>query len=115
MIIKGIIGGIVDKTNNLLQSHDPLTIINDEIIPALNEVGDGFEKQECSGNEKDYLCGECDDGHFDGIKRTYRMEFCGRTGETRQRSRATANAGLAAQGIHDALPQGGGHPVFASS
>lgn len=45
MIIKGIIGGIVDKINNLLQSHDPLTIINDEIIPALNEVGDGFEKQ----------------------------------------------------------------------
>ena len=33
------------QTEQLLQSVPPMTVVNDEIIPALNAVGEGFEKK----------------------------------------------------------------------
>ncbi len=46
---KAIIKGFKDKageiTKELLKGADPLEIVNNEIIPALNTVGEGFEKK----------------------------------------------------------------------
>ena len=46
---KAIIKGMKDKaaslTKELLNIRESLSVINDEIIPALNEVGEGFEKK----------------------------------------------------------------------
>lgn len=43
-----IIGGLkdksADKTRELLSNRQPLDIVNEDIMPALNIVGDGFEK-----------------------------------------------------------------------
>ena len=44
-IVKGIREQAGEITRTLLKEKDSLSIINDEIIPALNEVGDGFEKK----------------------------------------------------------------------
>lgn len=44
MIIKGVKDHIQDKTKELLQSHNPMDIINNMIIPSLNKVGDDYEK-----------------------------------------------------------------------
>ncbi len=44
-IIKGFKEKAADITSELLQTADPLSIVNDEIIPALNTVGEGFEKK----------------------------------------------------------------------
>lgn len=44
-VIKGFKDKAGELTKNLLSSIDPLEIVNNEIIPALNIVGDGFEKK----------------------------------------------------------------------
>ena len=44
-IIKGMKKQAADIATELLKKKEPLYIINEEIIPALNEVGDGFEKK----------------------------------------------------------------------
>ena len=44
-VIKGFKDKAGELTKNLLSSVDPLEIVNNEIIPALNIVGDGFEKK----------------------------------------------------------------------
>lgn len=43
-IEKGFSSKAFDIANSLLESEDPLDIINEKIIPALNTVGEGFEK-----------------------------------------------------------------------
>ncbi|MBQ7821369.1 MAG: homocysteine S-methyltransferase family protein [Clostridia bacterium] len=45
MIIKGFKDKAYDVTNGLLKSREPLDIVKEEIIPALNTVGEGFEKK----------------------------------------------------------------------
>ncbi len=44
-IIKGFKDKAAELTKKLLESASPLEIVNNEIIPALNIVGDGFEKK----------------------------------------------------------------------
>ena len=44
-VIKGFKDKAGELTKKLLSSVDPLEIVNNEIIPALNIVGDGFEKK----------------------------------------------------------------------
>ena len=44
-VIKGFKDKAGELTKNLLSSVDPLEIVNNEIIPALNIVGDVFEKK----------------------------------------------------------------------
>jgi len=44
-IIKGLKERAVQLTNELLKTVSPLTLVNEEIIPALNTVGTGFEKK----------------------------------------------------------------------
>ena len=44
-IVKGMTAQAAAQTEQLLQSVPPMTVVNDEIIPALNAVGEGFEKK----------------------------------------------------------------------
>ncbi len=44
-IIKGLAADAAEKTRDMLKSKAPLDIVNSEIIPALDEVGIGFEKK----------------------------------------------------------------------
>ncbi len=44
-IEKGLKEKAADLTSELLQKTEPLSIVNDEIIPALNTVGKNFEKK----------------------------------------------------------------------
>ena len=44
-IVKGAKESAVNQAQILLESEQPLNIINNYIIPALNEIGDDFEKQ----------------------------------------------------------------------
>ena len=44
IIEKGLISQAKGKTNELLKLNLPLDLINAEIIPALNKVGDSFEQ-----------------------------------------------------------------------
>ena len=44
-IIKGLSGEAEQKTRQMLETVAPLDIVNQEIIPALDAVGDGFEKK----------------------------------------------------------------------
>lgn len=44
-IIKGFKEKAADLTQELLKSIEPLKIVNEEIIPALNKVGEGYEKK----------------------------------------------------------------------
>ena len=44
-IIKGFKEKAADLTRELLKSAEPLKIVNEEIIPALNKVGEGYEKK----------------------------------------------------------------------
>ncbi len=46
MILKGLQNEVVDLTIELLKEKDPLEIINNEIIPALDIAGERYEKQE---------------------------------------------------------------------
>lgn len=41
---KGMKGETVSAVQELLKSHDAMTIVNDHLIPALDNVGQGFEK-----------------------------------------------------------------------
>ena len=43
-VIKGLKEKAVETTKELLASKAPLDIVNEDIIPALNKVGEGFEK-----------------------------------------------------------------------
>ncbi len=43
-VIKGLKEKAVEATKELLFAKAPLDIVNDDIIPALNKVGEGFEK-----------------------------------------------------------------------
>ncbi|MBO7197158.1 MAG: homocysteine S-methyltransferase family protein [Clostridia bacterium] len=66
-IIKGLKDRSAELTRALLQSTQPMDIVNNEIIPALNTVGDGYE------NRKIYLPGllmsaEAAGAAFDVIK-----------------------------------------------
>lgn len=45
-IRKGLVDLTISKTYELLKNDDPMSIVNNQIIPALNEVGDRFEKHE---------------------------------------------------------------------
>ena len=44
-ICKGLAGEAASLTTEALKSTAPLTVVNEEIIPALNQVGEGFEKK----------------------------------------------------------------------
>ncbi|ACA56589.1 homocysteine methyltransferase [Clostridium botulinum] len=44
IVIKGIKEGAYSKTKKLLKDRDELSIINEELIPALDEVGEKYEK-----------------------------------------------------------------------
>ena len=44
-IIQGLRDRAAALTDELLQTADPLTVVDEEIIPALNRVGEGFEKK----------------------------------------------------------------------
>ena len=44
-IIKGVKESAVQLTTQLLKTTEPLEIINNEIVPALNAVGDGYEQK----------------------------------------------------------------------
>lgn len=66
-IVKGLKDSAVYATGNLLTKEKPLDIINNQIIPALNKVGDDFE------NKKTYLpqlliSAECASAAFDVVK-----------------------------------------------
>ena len=43
-IIKGLKDDAREITKVLIKEKDPISVINDDIIPALNKVGEGFEK-----------------------------------------------------------------------
>ncbi|MCR5153805.1 MAG: homocysteine S-methyltransferase family protein [Lachnospiraceae bacterium] len=45
-IVKGLKGEAGDLCKQLLQTREPLSIVNDEVIPALDVVGTAFEKKE---------------------------------------------------------------------
>ena len=44
-IIKGMKDRAISLTREMIKEKEPLEIINCEIIPALNEIGEGFEKK----------------------------------------------------------------------
>ena len=44
-VCKGLTGEAAALTAEMLSEKEPLTIVNDEIIPALNRVGEGFENK----------------------------------------------------------------------
>ncbi len=44
-IIKGVLGSAKELTAELIKEKDAMVIINDEIIPALNEIGTAFEQK----------------------------------------------------------------------
>ena len=44
-IIKGLRGDAAQFADEALKNHDPMTVINEKIIPALDEVGRGFEEK----------------------------------------------------------------------
>ncbi len=44
-IIKGMREPAFEKANQLLETTDPMAVINEKIIPALDEVGKGFERK----------------------------------------------------------------------
>ena len=44
-ICKGLANEAAGLTAELLAAKEPLTIVNEDIIPALNRVGEGFEKK----------------------------------------------------------------------
>ncbi len=44
-VVKGFSDKAAELTSELLKNEDPLYIVNNEIIPALDIVGDGFEKK----------------------------------------------------------------------
>ncbi len=44
-IVKGLKDLAASCTRELLKSNDPLSLVNQEIIPALNTVGEGFEQK----------------------------------------------------------------------
>ena len=44
-IVKGLKDQAADMTGRLLEEKNPLDVVNEDIIPALNEVGDGYEKK----------------------------------------------------------------------
>lgn len=44
MIVKGLKASSFDATVEMLKSHEPMDIINNELIPALDAVGGEFEK-----------------------------------------------------------------------
>ncbi len=45
-IIKGLASAAGEQTRVLLETEDPLRLVNEEIIPALNAVGEKFEQKE---------------------------------------------------------------------
>ena len=45
-IIKGLVEVSLEKTHELLNNKAPLDIVNEEIIPALNELGEAFDKKQ---------------------------------------------------------------------
>ena len=44
IIVHGLKDQVRRRTEQEMKSHRPMSVINDIIIPALNEVGDGYEK-----------------------------------------------------------------------
>ncbi len=49
-------------TAELAEQKDALDIINEELIPALNNVGEGFEKKNCipsTASDECRVCKEC--------------------------------------------------------
>jgi 5-methyltetrahydrofolate--homocysteine methyltransferase len=44
-IVKGLKDQAADMTGRLLEEKAPLDLVNEDIIPALDEVGDGYEKK----------------------------------------------------------------------
>jgi len=46
MIFCGVVGGIEDAVREALKTRSPLDVINEEFIPALDEIGVKFEKGE---------------------------------------------------------------------
>jgi 5-methyltetrahydrofolate--homocysteine methyltransferase len=46
LVLQGRAGPMADVTRELLATHDPLDVINGCLVPALDEVGDRFERGE---------------------------------------------------------------------
>jgi 5-methyltetrahydrofolate--homocysteine methyltransferase len=44
-VIKGLCSSAAEQTRLLIKSKEPLKVVNEDIIPALNIVGEGFEKK----------------------------------------------------------------------
>ena len=44
-IVKGLAARAGEAARELLKTEDPLSLVNEKIIPALNEVGKGFEEK----------------------------------------------------------------------
>ena len=44
-VIKGLSAKAADLTRELIKTKEPLSVVNEEIIPALNKVGEGFERK----------------------------------------------------------------------
>lgn len=44
-VIKGLSAKAAELTRELIKTKEPLSVVNEEIIPALNKVGEGFERK----------------------------------------------------------------------
>lgn len=44
-VIKGLSAKAAELTRELIKTKEPLLVVNEEIIPALNKVGEGFERK----------------------------------------------------------------------
>ena len=58
-IEKGLRDDAGKITTDMIATEAPLDIINEELIPALNHVGDGFGKRNCFSASASDECGSC--------------------------------------------------------
>lgn len=66
-IINGLVDVCVQKTRELINTHEPIDIINEQIIPALDEVGIRFEDKKIFLPQL-LMSAECSSKAFDLIK-----------------------------------------------
>ena len=67
LIVKGIKDGAISVSKELLKTEAPLDIINNRIIPALNEIGTAFEEKKAFLPQL-LMSAEAASGAFDEIK-----------------------------------------------
>ena len=66
-IIKGLSDSAYEIASKLLQSLDPIDVINSEIVPALDAVGKGFEEKKVYLPQL-LICAEAAKSAFDAVK-----------------------------------------------